>query len=71
MKKPFLGPWLRMREMKAAITNQITGEIVLVESTTEHSASSYGKAVWISETGECFGQVDMPVLGFSLEILVP
>jgi len=54
--------------MKAKLRNQLTGQIIPVESTTNHPTSSYGKEVWVAADGQAFGQVGLPIIGFSLEV---
>lgn len=55
--------------MDAQIKNLVTGEILTVSATTDHPASSYGKAVWVTPDGQAIGQVGMPLVGF--EIISP
>ena len=52
--------------MIGTLKNLLTGELVRVHSTTRHSLSSYGQAVWIDKNNECYGIVGMPIPGFEL-----
>lgn len=45
--------------MEAILKNNVSGEEVKVIATTEHPDSSYGKVVWIDETGVAYCQVGM------------
>ena len=56
--------------MKAKLTNLLTGDEIIVHSTTEHPDSSYGHPVWVDDNNICYGQVDLRcLLGFSIEYL--
>lgn len=44
--------------LKATLTNIINGVSVEVYATTEHSASSYGRAVWVDEENTAYCEVD-------------
>ena len=46
--------------MKAILTNPINGVSVEVHSTSEHSACSYGKEVWVDDNNNAYCQVDLP-----------
>lgn len=56
--------------MKAILTNLLTGERIPVESTTEHSACSYGQAVWVDENNEPYGQCNLPLFGYEIEEII-
>ena len=45
---------------KAIIKNKVTGAEVEVHATTEHSASNYGKSVWVDENNNAYMQTDLP-----------
>lgn len=45
--------------MKAKLVNNITGKVIEVTSTTEHSDSSYGNAVWVDNDNVAYAQVGM------------
>lgn len=44
----------------ARIRNKITGAVVAVRATTDHSASSYGRAIWVDDMGNPYFEVDTP-----------
>lgn len=43
----------------ARLKNKTTGEVISVFATTEHSASSYGRAVWVDANGNAYCEVDI------------
>lgn len=45
--------------MKAILKNNVSGEEIEVIAMTEHPDSSYGKDVWVDETGVSYCQVGM------------
>lgn len=57
--------------MTATLIIKTTGEEIKVHSTTEHPASSYGKAVWVDDEGNAYAQVGMeyhnPLYGIILD----
>lgn len=55
--------------MKAILTNLLTQETIEVESSTEHPASSYGMAVWVDKDGHAYGQCNLPMFGYSVELM--
>ena len=47
------------------LKNLMTGEVVIVRSTTDHSTSSYGQPVWVDADGKSYGIVsDVPPIGY-------
>lgn len=44
----------------AKIRNIVTGAVVAVKATTEHSSSSYGRPVWVDEMGNAYFEVGTP-----------
>lgn len=52
---------------KAILTNLLTGEKIKVHATTDHPDSSYNQPVWVDKDNNCYGQVDMPILGYKIE----
>lgn len=49
------------------IKNQLTGDVVLVKSTTNHPSSSYGKAVWVDRDNQAICQVGLEEMaGYTL-----
>lgn len=55
--------------MKAIITNQVNGVSVEVYATTEHSASSYGRAIWVDEENNPYFEVGTCPPFYSIEII--
>lgn len=55
--------------MKAILTNLLTQEKIEVKSSTDHPASSYGMAVWVDKDGQAYGQCNLPMLGYDVEII--
>lgn len=55
-----------MNMKTAKIKNLLTGEETTVTATTDHWASSYGKAVWVTEEGDAIGQVGIPLFGYEI-----
>lgn len=47
--------------IQATITNVINGVSVEVYATTDHPASSYGRAVWVDNAGVAYCEVNCPV----------
>ena len=45
--------------MKAIIKNLMTGATIPVTASTEHSAFSYGQAVWVDDQGTAYFQLGM------------
>lgn len=43
----------------ATLINKVTGEHIPVTATTNHPASSYGKAVWVDDKGQAYMQVGL------------
>lgn len=43
---------------KAILINKVTGVEVKVHATTDHPASSYGKAVWVDNDNISYCEVD-------------
>ena len=50
--------------MKATLKNLVNEISVEVHSTTEHPASSYGRAVWVDDENNAYFEVDGPVPPF-------
>lgn len=55
--------------MKAIITNLINDVSVEVYSTTEHSASSYGRAIWVDDENNPYFEVGTCPPFYKIEIL--
>jgi len=43
---------------KAIITNNVTGQQIIVHATTNNPACSYGRAVWEDDSGNAYCEVD-------------
>jgi len=52
--------------MKARLTS-VLGDVMEVEATTNHPASSYGKAVWVTKDGQAICQVGMEAPFYTVE----
>lgn len=37
-----------------------------VYQSTQHPSSSYGIPVWVTSSGDCLGQVGLPILGWDI-----
>ena len=55
--------------MRATLTNRVTGASVPVTATTNHAASSYGKAVWVDADGQAYCQVGFEAPFYDVEII--
>lgn len=55
--------------MKAILTNLLTGQKITVTATTEHPDSSYGQAVWVDEEGVAYGQCNLHIPFYEVEIV--
>jgi len=46
---------------QATLTDRLNGVSVRVHATTDHPASSYGRAVWVDDEGNAYCEADTKV----------
>lgn len=50
----------------AELENLLTRDRVRVHSTVDHACSHYGIPVWVDDTGNCYGQINLPLMGYDI-----
>ena len=61
------------RRYKATLVSTLpgpfAGDQVVVHSTCNTPASSYGRQHWVDDDGNAYGQIDLPLLGWDITSL--
>lgn len=52
--------------LKSTLPGPLGGDEVVVHSTRNTPASSYGRQHWVDDDGNAYGQIDLPLLGWDI-----